>query len=75
MKEDKLTKKQKKEIEKLIKEITEHAKAVVEDYTKNPSDMSGSTIQVHENSPYLAEKEERLITFDGKKMKVKKDVN
>ena len=37
--------------------------------------MSGSTIHVHENSPYLIEKEERLITFDGKKIKVKKDVD
>ena len=39
-----------------------------------PSDMSGSIIQVHENSPYLVEKEDRLITFDGKKVKIKKDV-
>ena len=53
MGKDKLTKEQKKEIERLIKEITEHAKAVVEDYTKNPSDMSGSLIQIHHNSPVL----------------------
>ena len=53
MKKDKLTKKQKKEIEILIKEITEHAKSVVEDYSKNPSDMSGSLVQIHYKSPLL----------------------
>ena len=53
MGKDKLTKEQKKEIERLIKEITEHAKAVVEEYTKNPSEMSGSLIQIHHNSPVL----------------------
>ena len=53
----------------------DEAKEVVKDYSENPSDMSGSTIQIHENSPYLATKEERLITFDGKKVKIKKDVD
>ena len=52
-----LTKKQKKEIEKLIKQITEEAKLVVEDYVKNPSNESGSLIQIHHNSPFLDEKD------------------
>jgi hypothetical protein len=72
---DKLTKEQLKELQKLTDDIMYEAKEVVKDYSENPSDMSGSTIQVHENSPYLAEKEERLITFDGKKVRVKKDVD
>ena len=71
---DKLTKEQEKQLQELTDEILQEAKEVVKDYSENPSDMSGSTIQVHENSPYLAEREERLITFDGKKVKIKKDV-
>ena len=35
------SKSHKKELEKLISEITQEAKNVVEDYTKNPSDASG----------------------------------
>ena len=45
--------KEKAQIKKLIKEITEEAKKVVEDYTNNPSEMSGSMTQVHEDSPLL----------------------
>ena len=52
----KLTKRDKKELEKLQKEIIEEAKKVVEDYTKNPSEMSGSIVEIHENSPALDEK-------------------
>tara|TARA_R100000008_G_scaffold23730_1_gene12766 strand:+ start:1546 stop:1776 length:231 start_codon:yes stop_codon:yes gene_type:complete len=72
---DKLTREQEKQLRELTEEILQEAKEVVKDYSENPSDMSGSTIQVHENSPYLAEKEDRLITFDGKKVKIKKDVD
>ena len=71
---DKLTKEQIKRLQELTDEIMDEAKEVVKDYSENPSEMSGSTIQVHENSPYLVEREERLITFDGKKVKIKKDV-
>ena len=46
----------KKELEKLLKEITEEAIKVVEDYAKNPSEMSGSAIHIHEDSPHLKEK-------------------
>tara|TARA_Y100000310_G_scaffold146820_1_gene146133 strand:- start:617 stop:856 length:240 start_codon:yes stop_codon:yes gene_type:complete len=45
----------------LMAEIEELAKTVVEDYEENPSEMSGSITQVHENSPYLATREERLV--------------
>ena len=55
MAKDKLTKKQKRELEKLIKEITEQAKSVIEDYSKNPSEISGSVVQIHEDSPFLKE--------------------
>ena len=49
----KLTKEQIKELDKLIKEITEEAKMVVEDYVNNPSEMSGSYHYITENSPIL----------------------
>ena len=45
----------KEELEKLIKEMTEDAKAMVEDYVKNPSELSGSVTQIHEDSPLLKE--------------------
>mgnify|MGYP003138143298 CR=1 FL=1 len=48
-----LTKKEKEELEKLQKEIIDEAKKVVEDYVDNPSDISGSTVSIHQNSPYL----------------------
>ena len=51
-----LSKKQQQEIEKIIQEITEEAKLVVKDYTENPSDISGSVVQIHETSPFLDEK-------------------
>ena len=50
-----------KVLKTLIAEIEELAKIAVKDYEENPSEMSGSITQVHENSPYLATKEERLI--------------
>ena len=62
-----------KELKKLMEEMTEEAKKMREDYIKNPSDMSGSQIHIHENSPFLATKEERLIKFDGKDIKIEKN--
>ena len=50
---DDLTKEQKEELEKLQKEILDEAKKVVDDYVDNPSDISGSTINIHQNSPFL----------------------
>ena len=53
LEKDKLTKEQQKELEKLSDDILDEAKKVVEDYVKNPSQMSGSLFSVHQNSPYL----------------------
>ena len=68
-----LTKSQQEELKKLISEITDEAKNVVNDYKDNPSEMSGSITQVHENSPYVATREERLFSFDGKRLKINPD--
>ena len=46
-----------KELEKLKKEILDEAKKVVENYVDNPSDISGSVVNIHENSPFLDEDE------------------
>ena len=51
--EEELTKEQKKEFDRLIGEITDQAKLVVEDYANNPSQDSGSVVQIHEKSPLL----------------------
>ena len=48
-----LTKNQKKEIQKLIDEIIFLSMDVVDDYKNQTSELSGSIIQVHENSPLL----------------------
>ena len=53
MSKDKISKEDKKILEELIGEITEEAKNVVEDYVKNPSEISGSVIQIHESSPFF----------------------
>ena len=37
----------------MIDEITKEAKKVYDDYQTNESDISGSVVHVHENSPYL----------------------
>ena len=44
---------QQKELEKLKKEILDEAKKVVDNYVENPSDISGSVVNIHQNSPYL----------------------
>ena len=53
---DLLTDEQRTHLEKLVKEITNEVEKVVKDYKENPSEMSGSITQVHENSPLLNEK-------------------
>ena len=55
-----LTKKQIKELKRLLNEITEEAKKVVKDYEDNPpvSGSDGTVVQVHEDSPMLNEKKE-----------------
>ena len=42
-----------KQIEQLKKEIMDEAKKVVKDYINNPSEMSGSLIRIHQDSPFL----------------------
>ena len=56
---------QKKELEKLKKEILDEAKKVVEDYVDNPSEISGSTIGIHQNSPFLDSDENDEPAFSG----------
>ena len=44
-----------KELQKLIDEINNEAEKVFEDYSKNPSEISGSAVQINQNSPFLDE--------------------
>ena len=54
-----------KELEKLKKEILEEAKKVVDNYVENPSDISGSVVNIHENSPFLDVDENDEPAFSG----------
>ena len=54
-----------KELEKLKKEILDEAKKVVENYVDNPSEISGSTINIHQNSPFLDTDEKDEPLFSG----------
>ena len=54
-----------KKLEKLKKEILDEAKKVVEDYVDNPSEISGSVVNIHQNSPFLDEDEEGEPAFSG----------
>ena len=60
---NRLTKKQKEELQKLTEELMNLSTEVVEDYELNPSEISGSTIEINQNSPFL-DKE-----FEGNKWK------
>ena len=55
----------KEELEQLKKEILDEAKKVVENYVDNPSDISGSVVNIHENSPYLDSDEDGEPLFSG----------
>ena len=66
---DDLTKEQKEELEKLQKEIIDEAKKVVDDYVDNPSEISGSTISIHQNSPFLDDDENGEPAFSGSRWK------
>jgi len=66
---DDLTKEQKEELEKLQKEIIDEAKKVVEDYVDNPSEISGSTVSIHQNSPFLDDDEDGEPAFSGSRWK------
>ena len=55
MSSPKLTKKQKEELQRLADEIMNLSTEVVKDYELTPSEISGSTVQINENSPFLDE--------------------
>ncbi len=54
-----------KELEELKKEIMEEAKKVVGNYVENPSDISGSVVNIHQNSPFLDTNEDDEPRFSG----------
>ena len=58
-----------KELEQLKKEIMEEAKKVVDNYVDNPSKISGSVVNIHENSPFLEEDDEGEPMFSGSRWK------
>ena len=58
-------KKQEEELKSLIDEITFEAKELRLDYEENKSDMSGSVIHIHENSPFLDSNEDGEPVFSG----------
>ena len=55
----------KKELQSIIDEITFEAKKVKDDYESNQSDISGSVIHIHENSPYLDSDEDGEPMWSG----------
>ena len=55
-----------KVLQTIMAEMEQLAKDVVKDYKDEPSEMSGSITQVHESSPLLATREERLIKSEKK---------
>jgi hypothetical protein len=69
MMSDELTKEQREELEKLQKEIIDEAKKVVDNYVDNPSDISGSVVNIHQNSPFLDSDENDEPTFSGSRWK------
>ena len=54
-----------KELEKLKKEILKEAKKVVENYVDTPSEIAGSVVNIHQNSPFLDEDDKGEPTFSG----------
>ena len=71
-----LTDKQKEELQKLADEVLKEAKLVKEDYDNNPSDISGSMVNIHENSPFLDADDNAEPIFSGSRWtKVIKNVN
>ena len=58
-----------KELKKLADDILDEAKKVKDDYIKNPSDISGSVVNIHENSPFLDSDEVGEPAFSGSRWK------
>jgi hypothetical protein len=66
MSENELTKEQQRELQSIADSMTMEAGDVVKDYNKHLSDLdSGSIVQIHEGSPYVATKKERLKFMEG----------
>ena len=71
-----LTDKQKEELQKLADEVLKEAKLVKEDYENNPSDISGSMVNIHESSPFLDSDDKDEPIFSGSRWtRVIKNVN
>ena len=71
-----LTDKQKEELQKLADEVLKEAELVVKDYEDNPSDISGSMVNIHENSPFLDADDNAAPVFSGSRWtRVIKNVN
>ena len=66
---DDLTKEEQEELEKLQKEIVDEAKKVVDNYVDNPSDISGSVVNIHQNSPFLDSKKDGEPMHSGSRWK------
>jgi len=61
-----LTEEQQKELQFLTDSMVMDASEIVGDYNQIPSDLdSGSVVQIHEGSPYIATKKERLKFMEG----------
>ena len=57
-----LSKKQRDWLQKLIDELNTVAKNVFDDYTDNPSELSGSITQIAEGSPLLDDEDDTKWT-------------
>ena len=72
-----MTEKHKKELEDLKNQMVEEAKKVRQDYVRNPSQLSGSFIHFHENSPHLNPIRDshikKTIEIDDKKININPD--
>ena len=62
---EELSKEELKELEKLKKQIVDEAKKVVDNYVDNPSEISGSVVSIHENSPFLDSNKDGEPIFSG----------
>ena len=58
-----------KELERLKKEILDEAKKVVNNYVDNPSEISGSVVNIHQNSPFLDSVDDEEPQFSGSRWK------
>ena len=77
-KNDELTKEQKAELQLLTDELVSIAGDVKDDYEEIPSEISGSVVEINENSPYLydwleGDKWKRVLTHIPEELIKKKD--